>query len=385
MSSQDHPPLTVQAAPAYHQNALDLAVNWLIVTVSFVCLGIGIALFLWAVRKPRARYVNSMNVIAWLLIGLFPTLLIFSFFPESSAEGRVVGIGLSGAIAGFAAIFLLGSRAGGAAIERDQNIDQLLGEIERLRAEVAQAPAGGRRQLRPIREQRDLRYRLAGKRRRELVILTGELADVRGVDVWVSSENTNMQMARYYDRSISSLVRYLGAVKDEAGHPVEDVISDELASCMSKMNTLAVQPATVIGTGAGELLRTHGVTRVFHVAAVQGQVGVGYAPVGDMGACVTNALAKFDAEEGSHASILFPLLGTGTASGDSAIINQLFSAAAQYVRANPSTRLERIVFIARHYEDLYLCVDAAGSLEALTRLGGSAERLLEGDSVAAAH
>ena len=63
---------------------MSLAVNWPIVVVSFACLTGGIALFVWAVRKPRARYVNSMNVIAWLLIGLFPTLIIFSFFPELS-------------------------------------------------------------------------------------------------------------------------------------------------------------------------------------------------------------------------------------------------------------------------------------------------------------
>lgn len=364
---------------------MNLAANWPIVAVSFVCLGGGIALFLWAVRKPRVRYVSSMNLIAWLLIGLFPTLLIFSFFPDSSAQGEVVGIGLSGAIAGFAAIFVLGSRAGKEAIERDQDIDQLMSENERLRAKAAQTPTGGRVGRHPIRDQRELRYRIAGKGRRELVILTGELAEVRGVDVWVSSENTNMQMARYFDRSISSLVRYLGAVKNEAGHPVDDVISDELGRCMSEMKTLAVQPATVIATGSGELRRTHQVERIFHVAAVQGQVGIGYTPVGDIGACVKNALEKFDAESAAYASILFPLLGTGTASGGPAIVSELFSAATQYVRANPSTRLERIYVIARHFEDLHWCVEAAASLDTLTRLGGSAEALLERDPLAAAH
>ena len=358
--------------------------NGPIVAVSFICLGGGIGLFLWAVRKPRARYVNSMNVIAWLLIGLFPTLLIFSFFPDSSAQGQVVGIGLSGAIAGFAAIFVLGSRAGNAAIERDQHIDELMSENERLRARAAQITTGGRVDRHPIRDQRELRYRIAGKRGRELVILTGELADVSGVDVWVSSENTNMQMARYFDRSISSLVRYLGAVKDEAGHPVEDVISDELGRCMNEMKTLAVQPATVIATDPGELRRTHEVQRIFHVAAVQGQVGIGYTPVGEIGACIRNALEKFDAGSDVYASILFPLLGTGTASGDPAIVSQLFSSAAQYVRAHPSTRLQRIYFIARHFEDLHLCVEAAASLDTLTRLGGSAEALLERDPLAAA-
>ena len=91
--------------------------NWLIFVVAFICLGSGIALFLWAVRRPRAPYINSTNLIAWLLIGLFPTLILFSFFPDSSARGQFVGIGVSGAVAAFCAFLLFGSRPGAAAIE----------------------------------------------------------------------------------------------------------------------------------------------------------------------------------------------------------------------------------------------------------------------------
>ena len=169
-----------------------------------------------------------------------------------------------------------------------------------------QAPLDGRGGRRLIGDQHELRYRIDGKRKRELVIITGELADVTGVDVWVSSENTNMQMARYYDRSISSLVRYLGAVKDEAGTSGRGLlIADELSRCMVEFKR-AVQPATVVATGSGELQRTHGVKRVYHVAAVYGQVGVGYKPVGNIAKCVTNALTKLDAEDDVYASIIFP-------------------------------------------------------------------------------
>jgi hypothetical protein len=359
---------------------LELAVTWPILLVAFVCLGSGIGLYLWAVRKPRARYVNSTNVIAWLLIGLFPTLIIFSFFPDSSAEGKLVGIGLSGALAGFVAIFVFGSRAGAHAIARDQGFAELRAENERLKAERREPVQPGDARKRLVGEQRELRYRAQGKRGAELTIVTGELIDVKGVDVWVSSENTNMQMARYYERSISSVVRYWGARRNEGGHPVEDFIADELDECMARIGTLAVEPATVIATGPGELERTHGVRRIYHVAAVQGQVGVGYRPIGNIAECVTRALAKLDSDrEDGHdcRTIMFPLLGTGTASGDAAIVHQLISAAAQYLRQHPSSGIENIHFLARHLEDLRLCAEAADSCDSLDSLGGSAEALLE--------
>jgi O-acetyl-ADP-ribose deacetylase (regulator of RNase III) len=362
------------------ESGLELAVTWPILVVAFVCLLGGIGLYLWAVRRPRARYVNSTNVIAWLLIGLFPTLIIFSFFPDSNAEGELVGIGLSGAIAAFAAIFVVGHRAGGAAIARDQDFEALRAENDLLRSQSAESAQRDGDRKRLIGEQRELRFRVAGRRGAELEILTGELTDVKGFDVWVSSENTNMQPARYYDRSVSSLVRYLGASKTEGGHPVDDVIADELAECMQAIGTLTVEPATVIATGSGALHDTHGVRRIYHVAAVQGQVGVGYRPVGNISECVTNALAKLDADkEQAHdcRTIMFPLLGTGTAAGDPEIVKQLISAATQYMRRHPASRVKTVAFLARHHEDLRLCATAAASCDGLKEPRGSAEALLE--------
>jgi hypothetical protein len=357
---------------------VELAVTWPILVVAFFCLTGGIGLYVWAVRRPRARHLNSTNLIAWLLIALFPTLVIFSFFPDSSAEGEFVGFGLTGAIAAFAGILVFGSRAGAEAIARDQRVEDVEAENERLKAgeQPAQGQAPGKRL---IRQQRDLRYRVQGRRGTELVIRTGELADVKDVDVWVSSENTNMQMARYYDKSISSLVRYLGARKDEARHPVEDLVNNELRECMARMGTLVVEPATVIATGPGDLRRTHRVKRIYHVAAVRGQVGAGYGPVDNIGECVTAALERLDEDtdiEDRRSTILFPLLGTGTASGDPAIVHELIVAAAQYLRQHAQSRAKTVYFLARHHEDLVLCADAAASCDTLTAMGGSAEPLL---------
>lgn len=357
---------------------MELTVTRLILIVAFLCIGAGVGLYLWAVRKPRDRYVNSTNVVAWLLIGLGPTLIIFSFFPDSSAEGELVGIGLSGAVAAFAAIFVLGSRAGAQAMALDQRFGELEEENDRLKASSHQPapPADGVKRV--IRQQLELRYRIS-RPRTELKILTGDLADVANVDVWVNSENTNMQMARYYDRSISSVVRYLGARKDEARHPIEDLIAIELAECMKKIGARAVEPATVIATGAGELERTHGVKRIYHVAAVSGEPRGGYTPVRDIAECVTQALARLDSdnEQGQdYKTILFPLLGTGTASGDPTIVYDLISSAVQYVRKHRNTHVKTIYFLARYQEHLLICSNAAASCK-LDKLGGTAESLLE--------
>jgi len=40
-------------------------------------------------------------------------------------------------------------------------------------------------------------------------MITGDIQNIKEIDVWVNSENTNMQMARHFERSISAIIRYL--------------------------------------------------------------------------------------------------------------------------------------------------------------------------------
>ena len=115
------------------------------------------------------------------------------------------------------------------------------------------------------------------------------------MDIWVNSENTNMQMARYFEGSLSGTIRYLGARRDEAGNVNDDVIGNELGRALGSYGS--VQPGSVFVTGAGELERTHNVKRIFHVASVQGQFGRGYRQIDDVGCCVTRALEKADSAE----------------------------------------------------------------------------------------
>jgi O-acetyl-ADP-ribose deacetylase (regulator of RNase III) len=191
---------------------------------------------------------------------------------------------------------------------------------------------------------------------KQICLITGDIRDVRGIDVWVNSENTNMQMARHYDRSISSVIRYCGAHK-KRGRVIDDTIAKELEELTG--DSANVPAGEIIVTGAGELERTHGVKKIFHAAAVTGQVGKGYTPIADIGMCVRNALQMADAEELRSIelkSILFPLMGTGTARGDvEQKAKELIDAAISHLEAHPQCKIQRVYFLTWSEKDLEVC------------------------------
>jgi O-acetyl-ADP-ribose deacetylase (regulator of RNase III) len=200
-------------------------------------------------------------------------------------------------------------------------------------------------------------YKLRDAHDKQICLITGDLRNVKNIDVWVNSENTNMQMARHYDRSISSIIRYCGAKKDRRKQVIEDTIANELAEIVG--SDAHVAPGTVIPTEAGELKRTHGVKKIFHAAAVIGQVGGGYTPVPDLGMCIRNALEMADTEECENVelkSILFPLMGTGTGRGDlEQKARELIEAAISYLETNPRCRIQQVYFLAWSEKDLEVC------------------------------
>ena len=197
---------------------------------------------------------------------------------------------------------------------------------------------------------------LPGKR---IGIVCGDLRNVnlgdklegRPIEVWVSSENVGMQMARQHEASISGLVRYLGAERDDTGTIVRDLIADEIAVKMKGRQL--VNPGEVVSTGAGALARSHDVRRIYHVAAVYGIVGRGFKSIANVELCITNALSRLDQEARSGTpaparSILFPLLGTGIARAE--IVQNArtqIGAVLAYLRARAHrTVVERVYFLA---------------------------------------
>ena len=218
---------------------------------------------------------------------------------------------------------------------------------------------------RPIRADSPRFYQVPGiGNARRLCLLTGDLRNVtERIDLWVNSENTNMQMARFYDRAGSAMVRYLGAERDQAGRVTRDLIAEELAQAMGSQGW--VPPGTVIVTGSGALTG-RGVKRVLHVAAVEGHLGGGYRPVPDIALCVDMVLARADdatLDAFAPRSLLLPLLGTG--SGGAPLheaIGLLFDAMVGYFRRCSSSRLE-IVYLQVFTEDQMVACERALALQ----------------------
>lgn len=148
-----------------------------------------------------------------------------------------------------------------------------------------------------------------------LGLVTGDRENLCYGEVWVNSENTDMQMDGYYGKSTSATIRYLGARKDPAsGVVVEDVVGEALAAALGGATRVA--QAHVVVTPPGEL-RANGVKYIFHVAAVEGQPREGYRPIERIERCVTNAIRRAgQLTEDPPATILFPILGTGQAGGN---------------------------------------------------------------------
>jgi O-acetyl-ADP-ribose deacetylase (regulator of RNase III) len=192
-------------------------------------------------------------------------------------------------------------------------------------------------------------FRLLKAARKRIGVLTGDLQHVQErIDIWVNSENTNMQMARFYERSGSAVIRYFGAKRDEKGSVVEDTIADELLKIMG--SDKSVDPGSILVTSAGDLEKTYGVRRIFHAAAVVGKVGFGYRPVPDVESCITNALSKADSAAYAPEklrSILFPLLGTGTGGAElKESIQRLVDTAINYFERKPNSVVSTAYFLA---------------------------------------
>ena len=145
-------------------------------------------------------------------------------------------------------------------------------------------------------------------------IVTGSVKDVRNVDVLVSSENTFLQPARFFERSISGMLRYLDAEKDRGGRIRRDAYMTSLAAVIAKEELqLPVLPGAVLSMPATGL-RQQGVKYVFHAATVEGLVEAGYRASPDsVPDAVRNSFQEFTklAANEPLSSILFPLFAAG--------------------------------------------------------------------------
>lgn len=326
--------------------------------LAFTMVGLGLYFFA-ANSRARAKAFYSWMVLAWLFIPVFPLVFVLGAFPDSTAEGSLLEFKIGGAFAGYVLLWFGGITLTARGIDTDAE-RQRVAKLEEIAAYVTviKPIVEEDRPAKPLLETDVFEYAVRGTSRR-VAIVTGDLAHVRGIDVWVNSENTNMQMARFGERSVSSMIRYLGAAKSAGTGLVEaDTVAQLLSAQLGTAGQVA--PAFVVATEAGELARTHGVKRLFHVAAVTGEPGSGYRPIGRIQDCVTNCLLAADEAaqpSGGLKAILFPLMGTGTGEGHlEETVERLLKAAITYfLQHDATTTLERACFLVRSDRDLAVC------------------------------
>lgn len=309
-------------------------------------------------------------VVAWLCVALGVDLVLFGFFPGETISGTAFGFRMGGAAALFLLVWQGCFRVHRQALALDRPgelLRQSRAEAMRLRTQLAEATA--MRQPRRLTATHVHRSPVAGRPGRELGIITGDLKNVDFVDVWVNSENTDMQMSRFHEQSVSGLIRYEGARHDASGRVVEDCVADALAYRVA--GHTPVMPGTAISTGPGKLATRNKVRRIVHVASVIGEPGNGYRQARALARCVTNALREAERSgspdsgslSGPPASIVFPLLGAGEAGADPAeTATAVLTAAYEYLTSDRPTSLRAVYVLAYTDAELAAC---QGALELL--------------------
>jgi nudix-type nucleoside diphosphatase (YffH/AdpP family) len=193
---------------------------------------------------------------------------------------------------------------------------------------------------------------------------TGSIEYVKGVSIWVNSENTDMMMDRFIGRTISAKIRALGANKDDDGNIVEDTIQESLRGIIGER--AHVKTGTVLVTESGMLRSTHQVQRIFHVATVEGGLGAGVrADPSTLKTCAEHVLSHADRVNNglwrlfwkdNLGSILFPMMGSGDGGvAIETVAEKIISAAIDYFRTTPSPTLKEIYFLAFRLRDKSAC------------------------------
>jgi O-acetyl-ADP-ribose deacetylase (regulator of RNase III) len=213
-------------------------------------------------------------------------------------------------------------------------------------------------------------YRIKKAEDKIIGFRSGDIVDLRNadsVDFWVNSENTLMQMARMFEGSVSSTIRYHGALDANEHSPTyDDTIADALRKALGERHR--ADEGEVLVTTSGKLAHTHRVKAILHAATVYGRAGQGFQPIEDHRLCATigtiiekvRELIRTGNPPLTGDSVIIPLFGTGQARRDPAFIaGQLISSAIRFLSQDPTGKpgdpdLKRVLFSAFTEDDVAL-------------------------------
>ena len=179
----------------------------------------------------------------------------------------------------------------------------------------------------------------------QILLATGDIMDINEFNpsVVVSLESEHLQIARYYDRSISGILRYMDAQRSEDNRITKDSLKLSLQKIIKDNDiSLPTSKATVIATPTDQLAKC-GVKYVFHVATLDGAPGQGYHITPHLiDDCVRNCFDRFaqlSKEDSSLDSILLPLIGSGSSSlTPNEVAMQILKPAIRKMKAIPNCK-----------------------------------------------
>jgi ADP-ribose pyrophosphatase len=258
---------------------------------------------------------------------------------------------------------------------------------------------GNLRADRNIKEEFALKQDLeaAGPRRtqpRIVGLYTTDIGEVRDVDVWVNSSNTEFLMDTIYHGTLSARIRTLGA-KLAGDVLVEDTIQQALVRRLGVGKGLDI--SNVLDTTPGSLSESHNVRCLLHVASVKARVQPnGFAMpvtgIQDLQRCVVRTLEKCDELNarlrqrviGPYRSILLLLFGAGidrdpTELKTKRICDALIPAAISYLQQHPHSRIERVYFLAYTPNEIEICHSVMSRQQGLIRINRAAPTPAQSD------
>ena len=192
---------------------------------------------------------------------------------------------------------------------------------------------------------------------------TGDIKCVRGIDVWVNGEPSDMMMDRFIGRSVSARIRSMGADKED-GVISEDTIQESLRGLMGGRPSVDI--GKVFITESGMLRQTNDVQLIFHVAAISGGLGKEIkAEERHLRPCVESVLAELDRENkrisrrlwrGTLGTVLFPMIGAGDGGLPiRPVAENIIPPVIEYFKSTPNPSIKKIYFLAFRLQERNAC------------------------------
>lgn len=192
----------------------------------------------------------------------------------------------------------------------------------------------------------------------------GDIGLVKDIDIWVNSENTNMQMDRLFGDSMSARIRTLGA-RFERDSLIEDTI--QVALLQSLGIGSEIDPGNVLETTPGALEQSHKVQRLLHVSSVKAQEARDgqrriTTDIVTVRKCVHSALSHCRRMQSawlprrSISSIVLPIIGAGQAGlRPEEVIDSMVPMIVEHMRSAENCPLKRVYLLAYSPAEIEIC------------------------------